>query len=454
MQETLSMPMSKSNELPALSDNTFMRYFNFIALYIAQGIPEGMAFFGIPAWMAMNHKTPGEIGTFVAMVGLPWSLKIIVAPLMDRFTYLPMGRRRPWVLFGQLGLITAFIVMAFVPDPLNNMKLFYAAGFTVGFFGAFQDVATDGMAIDIIPVEQQARANGFMWGAKIIGTSASLALGSYLLNKYGYTTSILMLSIMVCLIMLAPLLLRERPGERLLPWTTGNVSKEAEQMRVTSWKVIFKSLSKVFLLRNSLLFAVVIFIGAAAFNYTDTIISIFTIQALGWTNQAYSQYYATATLVGGIGGMLIGGILIEKFGKIKMLNIYFGLLVVLISLFTFLKNFWMHTSFIVGFMVAYQILYVFSNIGMLALAMQCCWKKVSASQFTLYMTIYNLGRIAGAKLIGPVKENFEWEQTIFATVFMLLFSWLVLQFTMISKHEKSVAEIDAEDLMAKAPAFL
>ena len=74
----------KSN-IPALSENTTLRYFNFIALYVAQGIPEGLALFGIPAWLAMHGKTPGEIGSFVAAVGLPWSFKLVVAPLMDRF---------------------------------------------------------------------------------------------------------------------------------------------------------------------------------------------------------------------------------------------------------------------------------------------------------------------------------------------------------------------------------
>ena len=230
MQTIAALP-KQTVQLPALTQNKFLRYFNFIALYIAQGIPEGMLFFGIPAWMAANGKTPGEIGSFVAIFGLPWSLKIVVAPLMDRFSYLPMGRRRPWVLFGQLGLIVSFAAMAFVPDPLNNMGLFVAAACAVGFFGAFQDVATDGMAIDIVPVNQQARANGFMWGTKIAGTSASLAMGSWLLHKYNFSTAILALSAMVCLIMFVPLLLRERPGEKLLPWTSGKTSPEVKKLQ-------------------------------------------------------------------------------------------------------------------------------------------------------------------------------------------------------------------------------
>lgn len=72
----------------------------------------------------MKGKTPGEIGNFAAVV-LTWSFKIATAPLMDRFTYLPMGRRRTCVMPGQLRLIASFIAMAFAPDPLNNLKPFY-----------------------------------------------------------------------------------------------------------------------------------------------------------------------------------------------------------------------------------------------------------------------------------------------------------------------------------------
>ncbi len=442
MNSAIVIPLKKSNNFPALSENTVLRYFNFIALYVAQGIPEGMAFFGIPAWMAMNGKTPGEIGGFVAAVGLPWSFKIVVAPLMDRFTYLPMGRRRPWVLCGQLGLMASFIAMAFVPDPLHNMSLFMASGFCIGFFGAFQDVATDGMAIDIIPVNQQARANGLMWGAKIIGTSVSLSIGSLLLHKYGFSTAILSLSIAVCLIMLVPLCLRERPGEKLLPWSSGRASTEAKKLQITKWSSIFKSLYRVFSLRNSLLLALIAFITQGSFNYLDTLTPIFTVQALGWTDHAYSQFFATASLIGGIGGMLIGGYLIDCFGKIRMLNIYFFLLILLTAALAFLKIYWVHRWFITSFMIVYEMLYVFTTIGIFALAMQCCWKKISASQFTLYMTIANLGRIAGAASIGPIKKHADWNYSILAFAIMIGVAWLAIQFLNINQHVTKIAVLE------------
>ncbi len=434
--------MRATIRIPSLSENPILRYANFIALYIAQGIPEGMLFFGIPAWMAANGKTPGEIGSFVAAVGLPWSFKIVVAPLMDRFSYLPMGKRRPWVIFGQLGLVTSFIAMAFVPDPLNNMGLFMASAFSIGFFGAFQDVATDGMAIDIVPVHQQARANGFMWGSKIMGISASLAVGSWLLHKYGFATAILSLSVAVSLIMLVPVFLRERPGEKLLPWTHGTASPEVKQLKANSWKAIFSSLYKVFTLRNSLLFALVAFIMGGSFNYIETLIPIFTVQALGWTAEAYSQFYATATLIGGISGIVLGGILVDRYGKIRMLNVYFLLLIILTCGLAFQKIYWTSTSFISAFMIAFQVLYVFVNIGIFAIGMQCCWKKISATQFTLYMTISNMGRIVGAKLIGPVKSQLSWEYTLLAFAGTIAIAFIIIQFIRINQQVKRVAEFE------------
>ncbi|MEP7264774.1 MAG: MFS transporter [Bacteroidota bacterium] len=440
--------MRKNSSLPFLTENTFFRYFNFITLYIAQGIPEGMLFFGIPAWMAMNGKSAGEIGSFVAVCGLPWSFKIIVAPLMDRFSYLPMGRRRPWVLFGQLGLMLSFIAMAFVPDPLNNLNMFMAAAFVVSFFGSFQDVATDGMAVDIIPVNQQARANGYMWGAKIIGTSASLALGSFILHKYGYTASILLLSITVSLIMLVPLLLRERPDEKLLPWTKGSASEETKKMQLEDWSVIMKSLFHAFSLRNSLLLAVISFISMASFDFMSTLLPVFTVKALGWTNVTYSQFFATASLTGGIGGMLIGGFLIDRFGKKRMMNIYFLLLIILTVALSFLQVYWVNAWFIMGFMIVYQLLYVFACIGVFAIAMECCWKKVSASQFTLYMTIGNVGRVFGAKLIGPASENLSWQFTLLCFTAGILLVWMVIQFLNIDNHVKHVNNLELKLALA------
>ncbi|ULQ51005.1 MFS transporter [Flavihumibacter fluvii] len=439
----------QAKNFPALTEHTFLRYFCFVALYAAQGIPEGMTYFGIPAWMAMNGKSAGEIGSFVAVVGIPWSFKILVAPLMDRYSFLSMGRRRPWVLFGQLGLMCSFIGMAMVPDPLNNLGQFMVAGFCVSFFGAFQDVATDGMAIDIVPLDQQARANGLMWGSKTVGISASLAAGSWLINNYGFSTAILSLSVTVSCIMVVPLLLRERPGEKLLPWTAGCASPETAKMKLESWGTLFKSLQKVVTLRYSLLLALILYLMGTAFNFMNTLIPIFTVQVLHWTDQEYAQVYSVAALTGGILGMVIGGAMIDRFGKVRMLSVYYIILIVLTTSMAFSNIYWAAKYFTTGYIFGYTTLYVFSMVGIFAIAMQFCWKKISATQFTLYMAISNLGYATGPALIGPLRNSVSWQSTILVFPLLVVSAFLAIQFIRISRHVKAVEQLELSDQLVQ-----
>jgi PAT family beta-lactamase induction signal transducer AmpG len=144
--------------------------------------------------------------------------------------------------------------------------------------------------------------------------------------------------------------------------------------------------------------------------------------------------------------MLLGGILIEWFGKKRMLNIYFIGLIILTSSFVFFKTYWANMYFIYSFMIVYNIIYTITSICLFAIAMQCCWKKVSASQFTLYMTIANLGQIALAAFIGPIKAQFDWQITIWAFAIMIAVVWVLLQFLKINKQIAKVAELERKDL--------
>ena len=340
-----------------LSNSPLIRYFTFSSLYFAQGIPEGLTFFGIPAWLAMNGKSPSEIGSYLAVIAIPWSLKILLAPMMDRFTYLPMGgRKRPWVIIGQIGLIVSFLSAAFIQDPLNNITGLMIGGFFISLFGAFQDVATDGMAIDIIPIDEQARANGLMWGSKTIGTSLSLAIGTWIINSYGFSYAVVSLSIVIMFIVLIPLFFRENVGEKYLPWTLGAVFETSKKLQLDSFKIILKSLFKVFLLPYSLLMGVAVFSYAIGAGLMDAILPVFTIQKIGWTNEYYSQITASANLVGGLLGMFVGGILVDFFGKIRMMIIYLISFILLVLIVAIFKSYWGNPFFIPGFIFSYYTL--------------------------------------------------------------------------------------------------
>ena len=436
--------MQEKNNLPTLSESAFLRYFNFSALYFAEGLAQGMLFVGIPAWMAMQGKSPTEIGQFAVACSVPWTFKFIVAPLMDRYTYLPMGRKRPWVLLGHLGLMLSIIAFAFVPDPLNNLNVFFAAAFAVSSFGAIQDAAGDAMAVDVVPPDQQARANGFMQGSRMIGSSLSLVLCSWILNKYGFQASMLTLFLLVFVITLVPIILREQNGEKILPFTDGKASETSQKLQISNWAVILKALYNVFRLRNSILVVILLFITQGAYNFFETLLPIFAVKITGWTNVKYSQVFATADLIGGVLGMLAGGYLIERFGKKRMINIYFLLIVSLVLALQFAGTYWQNSTMLNGFIITYRLLNAFAKIGVFAIAMQCCSKNISASQFTIFMTMGAMGSIAGASLVGPIKENFDWSMTFLFFVGFIGLAWLILQLINIEKHVEKIKTIEYE----------
>jgi len=444
----------KSRGLPSLSENTFVRYISFAILYVAQGIPEGMTFFGIPAWMAMNGKSASEIGSFSAVVIIPWSFKILVAPIMDRFTFLSMGRKRPWVLVGQFGLILSFIAMAFVPDPLNNIRLLMIAGFSVSLFGSIQDVATDGMAIDIVPVDQQARANGLMWGAKTIGISVSLVTGNWIINNHGFMYAILFLSVLVSLILLVPLLFRERPGEKLLPWTQGAASESALKIQLESLGQIFKSLFRVFFLPSSLFMGMAFFSFQLGNGLINALLPVFSIQEMGWTDEGYSHAFSIINISAGFLGMFAGGALADLFGKKRMMTIYLVSMIVLVSVMAFTKVYWPWPYYVEGFIGVYYTLYVFLTIAGFATGMSLCWKRVAATQFTLYMAISNLGRAAGASLLGPLRNYLPWEYVILSFAVFAIGMLVMIQLLRLNKHMESLEKLESDHLEKTKPTIL
>jgi len=429
-------------KIKPLSQSSFLRYFSFAVLYVAQGVPEGLMFYALPAWLAKNGLSPAQIGTFVGISLLPWSFKLINGPLMDRFTYLPMGRRRPWVLAGQLGILVSFFLMSTVPDPVNNIVLLTTMGFMVSFFSAFQDVAVDGMAIDILPEDQQARANGLMWGSKSAGIAVSVAVGSILINRYGLSHTIMLFSSIVFLIMLIPLFLREREGERILPWTSGEASSENLKMQLHDWKSIFKNLIRVFFLPMSFIMGIAVFFTSISRGLMDTILPVLTVQELGWADTDYSSIFATSGLISGVIGMFIGGALIDFLGKIRMMRLFVALLICSVIVFSILSSFWDVTVFVSGFIIAFYTLHVLFTIATFASAMQLCWKKVAATQFTLYMTISNLGLSFGAQLLGPLTSNFSYPIVVLVCALSPLATLILLQFIRLETHQNEIVRLE------------
>ena len=207
-----------------LADKPGVRYITGALMYFAQGIPQGLLGITIPAWLASQGVGAGDIGSYLAVIVLPWAFKLVTGPFMDRYQFIPMGRRRPWVLGAQLGLTVSLLALMLIEDPVEQIGLLMLIGVLINSFAATQDVAVDGMSIDLTPVNEQGRLNAFMSFGKAIGWSSTAAVTGILLVTFGMKITAVVASAVAGIALFIFVFVLEQKGERHLPWSKGQAA--------------------------------------------------------------------------------------------------------------------------------------------------------------------------------------------------------------------------------------
>ncbi len=112
-----------------------------LVMGFSSGLPLLLTGTLLQAWMKQDGVNLSVIGLF-ALVGLPYTLKFLWAPVVDRFTPPLFGRRRGWMLVTQIGLIIALIGLS-LSTPAANPWLLAMIAMCVTFFSASQDIVID-----------------------------------------------------------------------------------------------------------------------------------------------------------------------------------------------------------------------------------------------------------------------------------------------------------------------
>ena len=112
-----------------------------LVMGFACGLPLLLTGSVLQAWMKDAGVDLTVIG-MMALVGLPYTIKFLWAPVLDRFTLPFLGRRRGWMLIAQIAL-TISIAGLGQSDPGQNPWLLALAAFLVTFFSASQDIVVD-----------------------------------------------------------------------------------------------------------------------------------------------------------------------------------------------------------------------------------------------------------------------------------------------------------------------
>ncbi len=394
----------------------------------------------IPAWLVQEGTSLTDLTWFTTVVSLPWALKLVAGPFMDRFKFLPMGFRRPWVMAAQGGLILSLMALAFMGDPgLESLVPLTAICLIINTFAATQDVAVDGMAVDILPEGERGRANAFMAAGQVAGSASAGALCGTLIPAVGLSVAALVCAVTVAAIFLFVAAVRERPGERRLPWTPGS-AVEREEVSDAGIVKIFRDLLRVLPLPMSLLLMGVEFLNSMRNGIAVPLFPSFAIDVVGITAAKYSQFISGMGLIAAVAGIALGPV-IDRVGAQRFLMCSLvasaAVHVVASVLFEHVHDQTIVLALYFLMLVATQLIF----IATIALFMNLCWTGVAATQFSVYMALANLSRTAGGAAFAEVGKHLSFSQDFLVIGGLLGLAAFLLKFFDQASHTRRLGQI-------------
>jgi MFS transporter, PAT family, beta-lactamase induction signal transducer AmpG len=382
-----------------LSESRWLRLFSFFFLYFGQGLPIGLSTIAIPAWLAANGAPDADVALIAGTAYLPWSFKPIPAFLMDRYAYLPMGRRRLWLLVALAIMFVAFGIAAVFAPSVDDIGLLWWITFLLGAAAATQDVAVDGLAVDILPDREQGPASSFMFGGQTVGRSAAGAASGTLLYLYGSQVAFLAFLPVIALVALYAIVLRERPGEKRFPWSEGQAAPENIERHVGDWiKILAVSIKSLFK-RDSLVLVSSAVCQRTAEGILLPLFPILAVSFLAYNEASYSQTISTLDFFMALTAIALGSLLTLKIGPKWAAMLIFTVQAGMCAFILFGREQWTIGSVFVGLLALQSVCSTLTSITTNPLRMQLSDPRVAASQFTIYNSISNLPVSFGAATV-------------------------------------------------------
>ena len=414
--ETEVVEGESTSDGETLVDSYRARVITLSALYVAQGVPWGFITVTMVTFLAAEGADAGDLAYLLTLGTLPWSFKFLWGPIIDYFQMPKLGRRRPWILIAQTGMIALLVTMLMVPDLTNNISLLGALFFVYNVFTALQDVSTDALAVDVLQPHEFERVNSYMFTAKSLGGIVGGAGLGTIIGIVGIKGAFLIQIPILVLIMMVPLFMRERPGEKRFPWDESedvpfwNDKREKDEESRDMF-VILNNIKTAFSVRSAQLGIVVSLVISLAFILIP-ILPLLFLQELGWSQEEFNATKGGIILVVTMLGAMAGGELGRRFGGKSML-MYAALSASLTSLVwgTF-DNLWSEGWFMMLVWIVHTFLWAIVSICAYSLMMRVTWAEVGGTQFTGYMAMMNLSAIIGYQLAPIFAERYNY-QTIF-----------------------------------------
>jgi len=303
---------------------------SIFSMGISSGFPLTLILSTLGFWLAQEGISAKTIG-LLSLATLPYSIKFIWAPLIDRLQ-LPglggrFGRRRSWLFFIQSGLFLSVLFLGST-NPAENAGLTALAAVLVGFMSASQDIVLDAYRIEILKDEELPAGAAMIQYGYRIGNLIAGAGGLALAAIYGWHVTYYILAFMV-LFGAVPALLMGEPATKnqdLIEQETEKVAKflDVESTGPSIWTMLAENIYlsvivpfKEFMTRKGwllvLLFIILLKVG-------DGMASVMTsklITDLGFTNEEIIFANKSVGFVALMIGVFVGGLVLKIFGTYR-----------------------------------------------------------------------------------------------------------------------------------------
>ncbi len=362
----------------------------------------------LQAWMTREGVDLTTIGMF-ALVGLPYTLKFLWAPLLDRFTLPLLGRRRGWLLVIQC-LLAAAIAWLGLSNPAQHIWLFAVAALLVAFFSASQDIVIDAYRREDLSDEELGLGSSLYVNGYRLGMLLASSGGMILADLVSFRTVYLLLA-MTMLVGIVTTLLAREPAE-------------PEGAPTSLIEAVVQPFVEFFSRRGAWLFlAFIVFykIGDAMALAMTTPFYL----SLGFSNSeigAVAKLFGFwATIIGG----LLGGLWIIRLGINRALWV-FGILQGL-SAAAFAVLVWTgHDLIWLAAVIAFENLSGgMGTSAYVAFMASLTNKRFTATQYALLSSLMGIPRVLAAAPTGYMAEQLGWA-TFFITCGLMAIPGLLL----------------------------
>src|SRR5579875_69606 len=354
-----------------------------MVLGAASGFPNQLTESALQAWLKDSGESNTTIGV-MTYVALPYLLKFLWAPFIDRFPLPALGRRRGSILAMQIALAAAIALLA-LQNPAVTLAAVGACAAAIVFCSATQDIAIDAWRTDVaLPSERGPAAAANSLGYRTVAWLAS-ASALVIADFFGWRLAFLILAGVMLTFCLATWLAPEPEYQHGSP-------RSLRESVVTPLAELLGSPDTATLIAVVLLFKV----GDA---FSQKLFTPFMMD-VGFSKTEIALVVKAVFTASTLAGAIAGGVIMVRLGLVRSMLAFGVLQAVSNLLYCALAAVGKSFMLMVAAVAIEHFAAAMGNIALVALIMAMCDVRYSAFQYALLSSIavvprYSLGYPAG-----------------------------------------------------------